>query len=879
MKYPDPPKKVTRILEWFCPPELFESIYGDLYEKFIEDIEYTNIANARKNYFWNVFRFFRPGIVLRNNFNLKINNLMFNSYLKIATRQLAKRKLYSFINAFGLSIGIAFAILIYLFIKDESKFDQFHQDKELIYNIALQQYNTWDPNPEKPYRRSAYVQFPLRGALKDEVPEIAYVSGLNAGARHVVKHKDKIFTEKSICYVDQDFFNIFSFPILQGKKDELLTDKHNVVITPRIAKKYFGTSNPLGQSLEIDINGDFKDFIVTGVIEEAPPQSSISFDILINITNRKNNTSWRSYSVMVLAKLHENANPKHLQYNLDKIVEKYLKDAEAKARERYGIPDDMLFKQYIAVPFTEVHLDTELGWPKSSDPKYAMILGGIGILILLIACINYITLALTTSATRRVEVGIRKVIGAKPGQLFQQFSLESVILAFISLLIAIGFVLLFIPAFNQFTNKEISLHWFQLFEMAAVGFVIAIVIGLLAGSYPAVFLVKYQPSKVLKGGASDKLKAGFTKPLVVLQYAISIFLIISSVIMFRQMKYITTKDLGYNKDQVVVIPTNFGWNEASTRMVTRYKNALANETGVISVAGTSTSFGNGWSKYGFEVDGESKSAIVYMVDPNYINTLELTLVEGRNFDPSRPADSSAVIVNQALVAEMGWENPLEEYINWRGDSTSPGYPVIGVVKDYHNLSLEKNIEPLFLTLEGPLTNLLVKIKPDNIPATMAVLKEKYKTLAPDKPFNYTFLDEDVAKQYESYRRWMSITSLSTAFAILISCLGLFGLSGINAVNRTKEIGIRKVLGADMSNIFVLLNRQFVILALLSFLIAAPLSWYIMRQWLSDFEFAIAINWELFALSLGAGLVIAIITVSYHAIKSAMINPADTLKTE
>lgn len=883
MKNPEPPKKATRLLEWFCPPELFESIYGDLYEAFIEDINATNTATARRLFYWNVIRFFRPGIVLRNKFNLKINNLMLNSYFKIATRHLAKRKLYSSINAIGLSIGIAFAILIYLFIQDERKFDQFHQDKELIYNIALKQYNTWEPNPEKPYDFTAYVQYPLRGALKEEVPEAEYVSGLSMGAKHTVRFQDKIFIE-DLTYVDQDFFQIFSFPVLQGNKNKLLKDKHDVVLTPSIAEKYFGTTNPLGQTIEIDINGESGDFVVTGVVEKPPAQSSISFDILINIANssyyEENNTKWRVYSIMVLAKLHENANPERLQYNLDKIVEKYMKDAEVKARERYLIPEDKLFKQYIAVPFTDVHLDTELGWPGSNDPMYSMILAGIGILILLIACINYITLALTTSASRRIEVGIRKAIGAKPAQLFQQFSFESVILSMVSFLIAVGLVFLFLPSFNQFTDKEISLHWTQLLEVVAVGFFLAIVIGLLAGSYPAVFLVRYKPTKVLKGGTSYKLKAGFTKPLVIIQYALSIFLIISSVIMFRQMKYITTKDLGFNKDQVVVIPTQAGWNKSSTRLFTQYKNALANETDVTSIAGTSTSFGDGWSKYGYEVDGKQKAALVYTVDTDYLNTLGLTLKQGRNFDPDRPSDSSAVIVNETLVADMGWENPLEQYLNWREDSASLGSPVIGVVKDYNNLSLESSIEPLFLSMKtGSITKILVKIRPGNIPGTLQKLERKYKELAPEKPFEYSFLDEDVAKQYASYQRWMSIMSLSTVFAILISCLGLFGLSGINAVNRTKEIGIRKVLGADISNIFILLNRQFVFLAVVSFIIAAPAAWYIMRQWLGNFEFAISINWQLFALSLAVGLLIAILTVSYHAIKSAFINPAETLKTE
>lgn len=883
MKKISPPKKITDLLEWICPEYLFEGIVGDLEEQFYNDLEEVGERKARRRYWWGALRFMRPEIILRNKFKLKIiNNMMFSNYLKIAGRNMAKRKLFSFINAFGLSIGIAFCILIVLFIRDEQSFDQFHTNKDLIYRIEEKAYNIWEPEADEKYNYSAYIQTGVAPAVKEGISQVAYATRFNSGGNGIITYGDKVFTEQ-MAFVDPDFFKMFSFKMLSGNPENQLVDKYTVVLTPEVAKKYFGDEDPLDKVLKIDHWGE-NDYTVTGIIENPPANSSLQFGMLLSQEIRpfyeRNLENWGNFNTPTFVQLVANADMAAFHESLQTLVDKHMKENLQRWVERYDAPEDETLFEYQYKSLNDIHLDTQVSWSGASDPQYSYILGGIALLILIIACINYVSLALTTSAARKTEVGVRKAIGAQRNQLVGQFAVESVVLAFISMLIGLMLMVLFLPAFNEFTNKQIELSGLLIFQLIGLSFGLSLFVGLLAGCYPAFFLSGFKPSQVLKGGFTTKLKAGFTKPLVVLQFAMSAFLIISSVIMYQQMEYVTTKDLGYDQHQIIVVPTQAGWNAESNKVVERMRNRLKLEPEFESVAGTSISFNQGWSKNGYTIDGEHKSAYVYTVDPNYVQALNIRLKEGRNFNPEILSDSNALIVNEALVADMGWENPLEEHLNWREDSASLGFKIIGVAENYHFRSLEAEIEPMFLTLKnGYLTNILIKTKPGEVTASLDKLKTVWNELMPDKPFDYSFLDEDVAKQYASHQRWMKIMGLATLFAILISCLGLFGLAGINAVNRTKEIGIRKVFGAGLQNIFILLNKQYIYLALIAFVLATPLSWYIMQKWLADFQYSIDLSWQIFAVSIVAGLVIALGTVTYHAFKASQINPASTLKYE
>ncbi len=885
MKVKTAPRIILRFLEWFCPPALYEGIEGDLLEDYEADVKIKGIRKAKLTLAWNVLKFFRPGIILRNKFNKELINIsMLGNYMKVASRNIVKRKLYSFINAFGLSVAIAFCTLIYLYVQDEKSFDQFHENKEDIYQLLTTQF---DPEKFKEgekdfYSSNPYMPAKLGEVLLDEYSAVQHMTRFNNYNQGVMRYEGKNFTQK-FASVDTGFFKMFSFSILAGDREKPLRKVSDVVLTPEVAKKYFGDDDPIGKTFTLDFDGRVVPMTVTAIIEAPAANSSLTFEMLVMMDALpwflRSRENWGNSSFPTFVQLSHGSDPQQLKVQLDTILNKYQAKSKAGWREWLKSPEGVEPRVYTYQNLSDIHLAKGVYWDRGSDPMYSWILSGIAILILVIACINYVSLSLTTSASRRVEVGVRKVVGAQKKQIAWQFTFESLLLALGSMVIGLGFVVLFLPYFNEFTSKGIELTYQSVLPVIGITFMLATVVGLLAGSYPAIFLSGFLPAVVLKGRSTSKLQAGFTKPLVVFQFFLSACMIICSVIMYRQMYFITTKDLGFDREQIIVVPTQTGWNAEANQTVAAVRNALKSDPAVVAVSGVTAAFNKGWSRYGYKINGENKDAFVYGVDTEYIPLLNITLKEGRNFD-ERVSDSLGVIVNEALVKDMKWTDPMSEHLNWQEDTVGLGSPVIGVMKDYHFMSLEHAIEPMFISLNnGMLTNIMIKLTPENTPEKIEKVRKAWLSLYPDRPFEYTFVDEDVAAQYDKHTRWSKIMGLSTVFAIMIACLGLFGLAGINAINRTKEIGVRKVMGAQLGSIFVLLNKQFVFFALIAFVLAVPLSWYAMNKWLSSFKFAITIGWELFAFSTLAGLIIALATVSYHAIKAALVNPADTLKHE
>lgn len=875
-----------RALEWFCPPSLYEGIEGDLMEAYDEDLASHGKRVASRKLAWNVIRFFRPGIIFRNKLsNPFFQTIMVRNYITIASRNIAKRKLYSFINAFGLSIAIAFCTLIYLFVQDEKSFDQFHANKDRIYMMLTANFdqNKFEAGNPFPYERNPYMPGKLGDVLLEELPEVEHMTRFVNYHQSVMRYGTNSFTQKYTT-VDSGFFKMFSFKITAGDSRKPLRKISDAVLTTAVAKKYFGDEDPIGKVFTLESEGKVQSFTVTAIVETPPANSSLVFEMLVMMEGDPwwlaNRDNWGNSSYPTFVQLHPGASRAMFKTHLDTLYGTYMGSHRSHLTEWLKPPKGVEPRQFDFQNLNEVHLNHEIFWDRVSDPKYSWILGGIAILILVIASINYISLALTTSASRRIEVGIRKVVGAQKRQVAWQFTVESLMLSLISMVIGLGLVALFLPSFNMFTTKQIMLTSFNMFPVIGVAFVVAVVVGLMAGSYPAIFLSNFLPARVLKGRFTSKLQAGFTKPLVVFQFFLSASMMICSVVMYQQMEYITTKDLGFNKEHVISISTQTGWNAQANETVEQLRNALRTDPGVQAVAGVSNAFSNGWSRRGFKVNGENMDAYIYCVDTDYIPLFKIEFVAGRNFDGAIASDSSGVIVNEAMVRALKWKDPLQEHLNWQSDTVGLGAKVIGVVKDYHFLSLEHQVEPMLISLDGGyLTNLLVKFTPGDLSEKVERVRKTWTKVFPDRPFEYSFVDQDIAAQYDMHQRWSKMMGLSTIFAILIACLGLFGLAGVNAVNRTKEIGIRKVMGAEVTGIFVLLNKQYVWLALIAFVLAVPLSWYVMQMWLGTFKFAITVGWETFAFSLAMGMLVALITVSYHAIRVALINPASTLKHE
>lgn len=802
-------------------------------------------------------------------------------------RSIKKRKFYSVINVIGLSIGITVSIFIYLFVSDELSFDQFHENSERIYRMETsiyippenvgENFEMWHL-PELPD--------PLISIIKQEIPQI------EAGTRYkssygkpVVKFEPSVFSEK-LTYVDQDFFKIFSFKTLHGNVGTSFK-KNEVILTETLAKKYFGNGDPIDKVLSIKTDEAETFFTIKAVIEDAPANSSLQFQILLPVEAweyyEDYKSEWTEYTYSYFVLLQKSSSPEQFKASLDKIVHKYLGSNIADRTKKDEVPPGIKALEFNFKPITEIHWDTQVPWEKSTSRQFSLILSGIAFVILIIAIINYVSLAMTTYAKREVEVGIKKVYGAGPRQLLFQFSTEAIILTFFSFILSTFLVAFLLPIFNDFTGKAFAITNLQLNFYDVLFFVFLIAgVGLLSGAYPSFFLSRLTPHHVLKNQFTTGFSGSTSSTLLFVQFTLSLFLITCSVTMYKEMKLVSNFDLGFDRQHVVILPTQAGNTPESNEIVDLYRTQLEAHHDIVSVAGVNAAFYKRLSSMGFEYEGSNKKSKVFSVDPYYIQAMGIKIISGRNFDPNNEADKNGVIVNEKLIGDVN-NLKLDDRIVWGSDSMRVGSKVIGIVKDYNFKSLEFPVEPLFLTMRyedaGYLSTIVVKIASTDIHRTITTLAREWKKLFPDKPFEYSFLDEDVEKQYQTYLRWNQIMTVSTVFAVLIAFMGIFGLAGVNALNRTREIGVRKVLGANGFSIFFLLNRHYLFVSIAAFLIAAPISWYVMNKWLSAFEYRVEIGWDIYAISMLTGMLVCAVGVSYHGLKALLANPAKALRHE
>ncbi|KQS33491.1 ABC transporter permease [Dyadobacter sp. Leaf189] len=809
---------------------------------------------------------------------------MLQNYLKIAWRNLQKHKFYSSLNIFGLSLGLASCLLITLYVIDELSYDKSFDAADRIYRVNS------DIRFGGADMTLAVAPDPLAFTLLKDYPQLESVARLRDDGSFLVRRKNatESLKEDVVCYADSTFFDVFSIPLIAGDRKRVLREPLTMVISERVAQKYFGSENPVGQILVLDNN---LTYTVTGVMKNIPEHSHLSaLNMLMAMSaypeSREDN--WGSHNFVTYLKLREGVKAAQFEKNFDTILEKYT---SSWLKQVMGATLGEMRKsgssiKYSLMLLTDIHLrsDRKAEISANGNIQYVYIFGIVAIFLLAIACVNFMNLATARSSNRAKEVGVRKALGSKRSFLMSQFLTEAILLSLLSLVLALVLAYAALPFFNNLANKHISFPFESLlFWIVAVS--TAVVVGVLAGSYPAFFLSAFTPLKVLRGAIEQNGKGGYLRnALVVFQFVVSVMLIIGTGVIYNQLNYIQTKKLGYDKEQVLIIKNTY----ALDKKARAFKEEVAQLPNIQSA--TLTSFlptPSARTDNTFFPEGEMQqekgiSMQRWTVDHDYIKTLDLKMKSGRAFQRDFPSDSSGIIINEAAAKILGYADPVGKRIYdlvMDSAGTRRTYTVLGVVKDFHYESLRKNIGALSMILAPSNGLVVVRIKAANYTQTVDRIEALWKQMAPGQPFNFGFMDEDFDQEYRSEQRVGQIFITFAVISIIIGCLGLFGLSAYTAERRTKEIGVRKVLGASVPNIIALLSKDFLKLVLLSILIGSPVAWYAMNSWLKDFAYHIDISWWMFAAAGALAIVIALLTVSFQSIKAALMNPVRSLKSE
>ncbi|HEV9038012.1 MAG TPA: ABC transporter permease [Puia sp.] len=807
---------------------------------------------------------------------------MLGNFFRFTLRHFQRNKWFTVINIAGLALGIAACLVILLYVADELSYDRYNEKADRIVRVFFRGVM------EGGEIKEANVMPPVAQALKSDFPEVLAATRIRTYGIPRLVVGSKIFREDKFAFVDPNFFQVFTLPLIRGDAKTALDRPNTIVITRTVAERLFGKEDPIGKTL-ISKDGGLKPMIVTGEIEDVPANSHFHFGLFASMTAlpEAGISSWMSSNFFTYLVLPKGYDYRKLEAKLPAEIDKYI---GPQLKQGLGISLEEFRKKGNSIglflqPLTDIHLHSDLTGElePNGNIDYVYIFSAVAIFMLLIACINFMNLS-TAAATRRArEVGVRKVLGSLRGQLIRRFLGESLLLTASAFLLAIGLVYLALPAFNDIAGRNLSFHWDSNPGLTILLIALVLFTGLLSGSYPAFFLSAFRPIAVLKGrlssgGKSMTLRSG----LVVFQFFISISLIVGTAIVYDQLSYIHHKKLGYDKDQVIVLqePYWLGNNFEA------YRQRLLQDPRIASITTSGylpagPSYSNNFMAYG---DGQSTQlvkSVRFDVDYDYIPTLDMEMATGRNFSRSFGADSSAMILNQAAATAYGWgENAVGHTVTHsEGDGVSRTYHVIGVVKDFNFRSLHQLITPLVMTLGGDESNLIVKARTKDLPGLLATMQNEWKNAKAEMPFSYSFLDDRFNNTYKSEQNIGRILGIFAGLTIFVACLGLFGLATFTAAERTREIGIRKVLGAGTSSIVTLLSKDFLRLVALAFLIAAPVAWLVMNKWLQDFAYRITIPWWIFAITGVLVTLITLLTIGFRALKAASANPVDSLHTE
>ncbi len=808
---------------------------------------------------------------------------MIRNYIKTAYRSLSKNKGFTLLNVLGLSVGLATCLLIVFYVSDELGYDHFNKNFDRIYRVDE------DVKYNGDLSQDAVCPAPLAATLAGQFPEIESTVRFRQAGSFQVKKGTQNIHEDYVTYCDNSIFKVFTLPVVYGDNHAALTEPNEVVLTESMAKKYFNRENVVGQTL---VFNDDKPFKITAVIKDIPMQSHFRFDFFISMLtlNESRENTWLSSNFQTYLLLKPGAGPAKIAAALPKIVHDYvgsqLQAALHTSIEKFEKSGNRF--SFSLMPLAYIHLRSnkiaEMG--QNGNIQYVYIFSAVALFILLIACVNFINLSTARSAGRAREVGVRKVLGSPRKYLVYQFLTEAIIVAFIAALIAVFAAYLLLPLFNQVSGKQLTVTPHVLFILCPVLLAVVFIIGCLAGAYPALYLSAFQPVQVLKGKLAGGFRNSYLRSfLVVFQFAISIFLIIGTLVIYNQLKYIQNKNLGYNRDQVLSVYNVSALGDRA-RVLKQEVKQLA---GVRNATLTGYTPVNGWRNNGSVFKDHSMNAQqgtltqLWDVDPDYIPTLGMTLLSGRNFSEKMATDSTAMIVNESAARLLGLRDPLNQLLYRPQDDFGKqfkSYHVIGVLRDFNFSSLRDNIGPLILRYEPNNADLTVKLSSDNPKPVIEQIRAIWNQLSPKQQFSYAFLNEDFNNLYSSEQRMGKLSIVFTSLAIIIACLGLFGLAAYAAEQRTKEIGIRKVLGAQVSGIVSMLSFDFIKLVIIAIIVATPAAWWVMQNlFLQGFAYRTAIHWYILALAGIVAIVIAFATVSYQSIKAAMSNPVSSLKSE
>lgn len=794
---------------------------------------------------------------------------MIKNLLLVALRNFKRDKWYSLLNILGLTIGITFSLFLIFYIKDELSYDRHNEKADRIFRV-----NSNIKEPDKDTMRWAATPFPMGPALANDYPEVEEAVRFVGSGSTMYKNGELRLYEEKIYTVDSNVFRVFTHKFIAGDPNTALIAPNSMVLTRSMAKKFFGNMNCVGKSLE-NASGDV--YKITAVIEDVPKNSHILFNGLISRSSLPADfaNSWGGFGFFTYVLLKPNTSVAAFEKKMEPVYDKYLASifAQYNIKMRFG-----------AQPITAIHLHSNMtGEPEElGSMSYIYIFSAVAFFMLLIACINYMNLTTARSARRAKEIGVRKVTGSSQVQLVSQFLVESTLTAFFALLLALGLIALLLPTFNSLSGKFISFGRLAQPDTIVILLGIILFVGVVGGSYPAFYLSKFNPVSVLKGSLSKgSSNVVLRRILVVVQFSISMIMVICTWVVYGQLKYLRNKDLGFSKDQVLVATANSNNNIRSK--VLAFKNEMRSNPNVLSVSTSQGVPGSGINFNLFTIESKNgyvdKGVDCYAVDEDYFKTLGMKVVKGRGF--SGLSDTlRSIVVNESMVKEFGWgDNALGKRVKFPGDTSGNYLEVVGVIKDFNQKSLYNPIAPLLLFYSPNNNSIQLKLQAGNIPAAITSIESKWKAAFPELPFQYTFLDQDFDSQYAADQKRGKIFTAFSVLTILITCLGLLGLIAFTTQQRQKEISIRKVMGADTRQLVPLITKNFVLLVGISCLIAFPVAWYFMDKWLDIFPYNTGLSAFPFILSAIAILLITLLTVSFHTLKAALANPVKSLRTE